>query len=767
MSNVIRIAAAFAVGPFVHKIRRFKTSAAKESNREVSIQMCPPPLISIMLLLTGSAASAQSPGSWVYDPIASSVTGTITETSHGVSRQATPTGDYVGGISDPLPLSTGGVGGFGGGTFPPIDPTYQASVSISGSRTYTIVFRWLDSDRNTAADPPKNACFQLDAEAGTGILVHPGGFTMRDGTADDGLGDTQQFSFFGFDEVTQYRSAGRHLITMDGSSGVVTITRTLSVNLSSGENGLSEGFAHTHFGATPSEHGAIVVPLGYEQTYQRVESSGTGAFGVPAATRQLNVAQNGNTLRADVMLPYVITESNDPNLVFNPLTITYQPQIFGQAGFNDPNSGADYGDTYNWKFSHPSRTDSGDLPSALYGYNVPSQDQFYKAPVIRIKALSVPEPVSVTPNDAAEKDNVDFSYTFVNYGATADYHLKMNFHQQYEKWVQGRSDEQPVTEKEISPVWFPAGTSQIVQPPDQAQISLLTANFSNATSVASALAGSNPAVGAIILALGLAANANAPTQQTYADNDSAFASAVMEAQNGSDPARFDPPNLCADITPANMLERHGEFEWQLFLRTYSRIEHWVGDEYDASGFKGQVYAHFLNPYSVLPVMHYRRKAGPTPNHPNAPIINGSLNFNGIAGNAQAQNVTFTFRAADGTPDTTITILVPASGAYSLIGFPDTAGILHIKPDKYLAVNLPVDLSGGDMAGINATFDPGDADNNNRVDVLDFGILINAYGSAANDPVSGYDPNADFNGDGVVDVLDFGLFTSSNGQQGDI
>ena len=45
-------------------------------------------------------------------------------------------------------------------------------------------------------------------------------------------------------------------------------------------------------------------------------------------------------------------------------------------------------------------------------------------------------------------------------------------------------------------------------------------------------------------------------------------------------------------------------------------------------------------------------------------------------------------------------------------------------------------------------------------------VIGAYGSDASIPGSGYDPGADFNGDGFVDSTDFGLLIGNFGAMGD-
>ena len=43
-----------------------------------------------------------------------------------------------------------------------------------------------------------------------------------------------------------------------------------------------------------------------------------------------------------------------------------------------------------------------------------------------------------------------------------------------------------------------------------------------------------------------------------------------------------------------------------------------------------------------------------------------------------------------------------------------------------------------------------------MDTSDFGVLVGGYNGDSTIPGSGYDPNADFNFDGVVDTSDFSL-----------
>ena len=146
-------------------------------------------------------------------------------------------------------------------------------------------------------------------------------------------------------------------------------------------------------------------------------------------------------------------------------------------------------------------------------------------------------------------------------------------------------------------------------------------------------------------------------------------------------------------------------------------------------------------------------------------VSGTLHLEGIASTAPDQPTTFVFRPLDNSGDIKQTILVPASGNFSLT-VPRNNYILHVKSDKYLASNVPVDATGTTAGPLQATLPAGDANNDNSVNIADFGRLINAYGSQQSDPTSGYDANADFNGDGTVDIADFSLLTANFGAEGD-
>ena len=114
-----------------------------------------------------------------------------------------------------------------------------------------------------------------------------------------------------------------------------------------------------------------------------------------------------------------------------------------------------------------------------------------------------------------------------------------------------------------------------------------------------------------------------------------------------------------------------------------------------------------------------------------------------------------------------THLLPTGGAFTLAGLAPGHYDLAFKGANTLRrVVSNADLTSGSLTGLSVILEPGDSDNNNTVDVLDFGALVNAYGTALADN-NGYDPTADFNGDGRVDVLDFGLLVNNYGTQGDL
>ena len=75
------------------------------------------------------------------------------------------------------------------------------------------------------------------------------------------------------------------------------------------------------------------------------------------------------------------------------------------------------------------------------------------------------------------------------------------------------------------------------------------------------------------------------------------------------------------------------------------------------------------------------------------------------------------------------------------------------------------VTGSAFSLSNVTLPSGDADGNNTVDIGDFGILVNAYGSDVTVSGSGYNAAADFDYNGVVDIGDFGILVNEYGNSG--
>ena len=92
--------------------------------------------------------------------------------------------------------------------------------------------------------------------------------------------------------------------------------------------------------------------------------------------------------------------------------------------------------------------------------------------------------------------------------------------------------------------------------------------------------------------------------------------------------------------------------------------------------------------------------------------------------------------------------------------------VYIKVNKWLQKIISLDLYNTPNASFDVTLGAGDANNDNYVDIADFGIMVNAYNSSSALPKSGYNYYADFNDDGFVDIADFGLMVNNYGTHGD-
>ena len=140
---------------------------------------------------------------------------------------------------------------------------------------------------------------------------------------------------------------------------------------------------------------------------------------------------------------------------------------------------------------------------------------------------------------------------------------------------------------------------------------------------------------------------------------------------------------------------------------------------------------------------------------------GTLTFEGIVPTASSRTVAFEFRVFGlrAFPPKTATVL--PSGAFSLPNIPRGNYTVHIKSDKYLAKNVSMDASNGDVANVSAVLKAGDANNDNFADIADLLLLVAHYNNAA-----GYLEACDFNGDGNDDIFDLLLLIANYNQHGD-
>ena len=144
-------------------------------------------------------------------------------------------------------------------------------------------------------------------------------------------------------------------------------------------------------------------------------------------------------------------------------------------------------------------------------------------------------------------------------------------------------------------------------------------------------------------------------------------------------------------------------------------------------------------------------------------LSGTITLGGcVASAVPNQPVTFLFRPSGGGTVIPRTINLGSGGVFSISGLPAGTYNVAVKAAKWLQVLQTAALT-ADIASFSATLPGGDANGDNQVDLTDFGILVNAFGSSSGG--SGYDTRADFSCDGSVDLTDFGILVNSFGSLG--
>ena len=108
----------------------------------------------------------------------------------------------------------------------------------------------------------------------------------------------------------------------------------------------------------------------------------------------------------------------------------------------------------------------------------------------------------------------------------------------------------------------------------------------------------------------------------------------------------------------------------------------------------------------------------------------------------------------------------AYGTFSISNVPYGVYDVVIKGHKSLQVLLrSVTIGSSPLTLADQMLPGGDANDDNVVDIADFGLLVNAYGSDVTIAGSGYDARADFDYNGVIDIGDFGILVNEYNNAG--
>ena len=145
-------------------------------------------------------------------------------------------------------------------------------------------------------------------------------------------------------------------------------------------------------------------------------------------------------------------------------------------------------------------------------------------------------------------------------------------------------------------------------------------------------------------------------------------------------------------------------------------------------------------------------------------VSGHITLEGIDPNGALQDITLRFLPIGG-PALIRHALVGPDGAFTVGSLPKKNYSVHVKGVKYLAANGYAYVADNNITDFNVLLHVGDANDDNVVDIGDFGLLVNSYGTSITDPNFAYDVRADFNADGVIDIADFGLLVNSYGLSG--
>jgi PKD repeat protein len=151
------------------------------------------------------------------------------------------------------------------------------------------------------------------------------------------------------------------------------------------------------------------------------------------------------------------------------------------------------------------------------------------------------------------------------------------------------------------------------------------------------------------------------------------------------------------------------------------------------------------------------------------ILQGHVNLQGRPAPPHASwitNLTVTFLQSD-VAVRTETVTTDNEGKFAIPGVtPGTYDIGVKSPRALSQLETGVVMASGTTTPVDfGTLREGDVDNNDTVNIIDFGLLADAFGSVSG--AANWDDRCDFNRDGVVNIMDFGLLSDNFGQSGEM
>jgi hypothetical protein len=108
-------------------------------------------------------------------------------------------------------------------------------------------------------------------------------------------------------------------------------------------------------------------------------------------------------------------------------------------------------------------------------------------------------------------------------------------------------------------------------------------------------------------------------------------------------------------------------------------------------------------------------------------VSGNVILSGLAPTAAAQTLTFLLRDDTGNSVQTSTLALGTGGAFTLSNVLAGTYTLHVTGSKWLARNVEVDTTEGDVSGVRLRLVPGDLNCDGKVDIADLGLLANNFG----------------------------------------